>query len=174
MNVEDHISWAEVVALNFRKEKNIPIEREEAVSLGMVGLMKAARNYDESKGKFRTFVWVKIRGELKDWVSTSMKRRSLAPMMSLEGFFSEQLPFVDGTERRVVNKDLVEKLLDFPTVRQVQAIKLYYLEEYSVEDIAENFGTTEANIWILMWRGIRKMRKGYDTLIRMSTTFVWR
>jgi len=168
MNVEEHISWAEVVASKFRREKNIPIEHEEAISLAMVGLMKAAKNYKEDKGKFRSLAWVKIRGELKDWVRTSVRHKSYAPMMSLENFPLEQLPSVNGTEKKVADKELVEWLLEFLTTRQAQTIRLYYLEEYPMIDIARDYGTTEANICLLVQRGLRKMRKA------MELGYVWK
>jgi len=159
MEVEDHISWAEVVASNFRKEKRIPIEREEAVSLGMVGLMKAARNYRKDKGKFRSLAWVKIRGELKDWVKMSVRRNNFVPMVSLENLPIERLLSVNGTEKKVVDKDLVEKAFGFVTARQEQLIRLYYLEGYLMKDIAESLGVTESNVSFLIRKGMRKMRR---------------
>lgn len=47
---------AEVVASKFRKERNIPIEYEEAISLGMMGLMESTKNYKEEAGVFVEFV----------------------------------------------------------------------------------------------------------------------
>ena len=159
MNVEDHISWAEVVSSNFRKEKRIPIEREEAVSLGMVGLMEAVRDYKEEEGKFRSFAWMRIRGKLKDWVRISVNRRRRAPMVSLEDFPIERFPSVNDAEKKVIDKDLVEKLLEFPTVRQVQLIRLYYLEGHLMKDIAESLGVTESDVCFLIRKGMRKARR---------------
>lgn len=168
INVEDHISWAEVVALKFRREKNIPIEYEEAISLGMVGLMEAAIKYRESEGKFRTFAWLRIRGKVKDWVKRDVKRGRVAPMVYSEDIPEWQLPFVNGTEKRVADKELVDRLLSFLTAKQAQAIKLYYLEEYSMMDVARNCGVTESNICQHIHRGMERMKRV------MELGYVWK
>jgi len=44
------------------------IEFDELVNIGVIGLMKAIEKYDEDKAKFSTYAYIKIRGEILDYL----------------------------------------------------------------------------------------------------------
>ncbi len=44
------------------------VEFEELVNVGVIGLMKAVDKYDEAKAKFSTYAYIKIRGEILDFL----------------------------------------------------------------------------------------------------------
>lgn len=44
------------------------IEFDELVNVGVIGLIKAVENYNEVKAKFSTYAYIKIRGEILDFL----------------------------------------------------------------------------------------------------------
>ncbi|HIE60064.1 MAG TPA: sigma-70 family RNA polymerase sigma factor [Persephonella sp.] len=44
------------------------IEFDELVNIGVIGLMKAIEKYDKDKAKFSTYAYIKIRGEILDYL----------------------------------------------------------------------------------------------------------
>ncbi|RMA97493.1 sigma-70 family RNA polymerase sigma factor [Hydrogenothermus marinus] len=44
------------------------IDFDELVNIGVIGLMKALDNYDEDKAKFSTYAYIRIRGEILDYL----------------------------------------------------------------------------------------------------------
>ena len=44
------------------------VEFEELINVGVIGLMKAVDRYDETKAKFSTYAYIKIRGEILDFL----------------------------------------------------------------------------------------------------------
>lgn len=52
---------------------NLPrgdIDFDDLVNTGIIGLMKAAERYNEEKAKFSTYAYIKIRGEILDYLRT--------------------------------------------------------------------------------------------------------
>ena len=160
MNVEDHITWAEVVASKYRNERNIPIEHEEVVSLGMVGLMMAARAYKEDKGKFRTYAWPRIRAEINDSIKKSMRRNDLTAMMvNLDTMPRKYLPSVNGTEKRAINKDLVERILESVEFDEAYALERYYLDGLRMHEIGIEMGVTLSRISQIITSGRERAKR---------------
>ncbi|MEO2068749.1 MAG: sigma-70 family RNA polymerase sigma factor [Desulfurobacteriaceae bacterium] len=44
------------------------LEFDELVNVGVIGLIKAIEKYDETKAKFSTYAYIKIRGEILDFL----------------------------------------------------------------------------------------------------------
>ena len=159
MNVEDHITWAEVVASKYRKERNLPIEHEEVVSLGMVGLMIAARLYKKDKGEFRTFAWLRIRSGINDSVKKSMRRKDLTAMMvNLDTVPRKYLPSVNGTEKGAINRDLVGRILDSVEFDEAYALERYYLDGLSMREIGSELGVTLGRISQIIMSGQKRAK----------------
>ena len=159
MNVEDHIDWARNVALQYRREKNIPIDYEEAISIGAVGLMKAARAYKEGRMKFRSFAWNKVRGELRDWVRMSMASKRLAEVGSLERVPVRLLPSVNGTEKRVADEELVRKVLKAVKFPEAYAMKRYYLDGLTLREVGKEMVVSEGGVSQILARGRERARR---------------
>lgn len=159
MKVEDHISWAQGIISNFRNERNIPIDHEDAISLGMVGLMKAVRDYKEDKGEFRKFAWARVIGELRDWVRISVRRKNLAEMVSLETIPLWEPPSMNGTAKKVINKDLVEWILDSVEFDQAYALERYYLDGLYMTEIGVEMGVTESRVSQIITDGLEKAKR---------------
>jgi len=52
----------------YRRLPEGTVEFEELVNVGVIGLMKAVDKYDETKAKFSTYAYIKIRGEILDFL----------------------------------------------------------------------------------------------------------
>jgi len=52
----------------YRRLPEGTVEFEELVNVGVIGLMKAVDKYDEAKAKFSTYAYIKIRGEILDFL----------------------------------------------------------------------------------------------------------
>ena len=62
INVEEHLGLVHSIC---KKYKNSTLGYDDAVGYGMVGLVKAAKNFDETLGyKFSTYATLRIRGEI--------------------------------------------------------------------------------------------------------------
>jgi len=65
----DNISLVKKVAskIYYRLPKG-DIEFDDLVNVGVIGLMKAIQKYDKDKAKFSTYAYIKIRGEILDYL----------------------------------------------------------------------------------------------------------
>ena len=97
-----------------------PLSREDLVSAGIVGLLKAARDYDAShEAEFQTYAYIRIRGAVLD----ELKAHSFIPA-SINKQIREAVKLrIDLTEQRGVaptDEELADKL-------QITVDKLYQI-----------------------------------------------
>jgi len=65
----EHIGLVKKVASKiFYKLPPCGIEFDDLVNTGMIGLMKAIERYDREQAKFSTYAYIKIRGEILDYL----------------------------------------------------------------------------------------------------------
>ncbi len=57
-----------VAKIFFKLPKDSGIEFDELVNTGIIGLMKALDRFDASKAQFSTYAYIKIRGEILDYL----------------------------------------------------------------------------------------------------------
>lgn len=70
----------------------------------------------------------------------------------------------DSTERSIVDRDLVEKVLAGMPVEDRVLLRMIYAEEMSVADIADSLGCSSSNVKVRAWRAravLRKMIRKY-------------
>jgi len=87
-----------------------PLSREDLVSAGIVGLLKAARDYDPShEAEFQTYAYIRIRGAVLD----ELKAHSFLPSGTNKQIREAVKLRIDLTEQRGVaptDEELAEKL----------------------------------------------------------------
>lgn len=97
-----------------------PLSREDLVSAGVVGLLKAARDYDSSReAEFQTYAYIRIRGAVLD----ELKAHSFMPATVNKQIHEAMTLRVDLTEKRgkaPTDEELAQKL-------QVSVDKLYQI-----------------------------------------------
>jgi len=81
--VEKHASLVKRIACHLINRLPASVQLEDLVQAGMIGLLEAARNYDERQGaSFETYAGIRIRGSMldeirkNDWAPRSVHRKA--------------------------------------------------------------------------------------------------
>lgn len=81
--VERHSSLVKRIAYHLKARLPASVQTEDLYQAGMIGLIEAARNYDNTQGaKFETYAGIRIRGAMldelrrSDWAPKSVHRRA--------------------------------------------------------------------------------------------------
>lgn len=160
INVEDYIPLVHKLAIKEYRKIGFRYDYEDLFQVGCVGLMKAAKNFDETKGcKFLTYAYINILGTISNFMrndrwyiakdSRERLKNSYAPTSLDTLVGSEQdTPLMDfignknmqnsSMEIRLILNKLPEKLK--------RIIELRYFYGYLQQEIAEMFSTTQATI----------------------------
>lgn len=153
------------------------VSEEELHSAGMVGLLKAARSYDPSRGaEFKTYAYHRIRGAMLDELrSLDFLPRSLREKAREKG---EQAPAViglptdeDGSDSLEVeamisgaieNQELAEALQiairSLPDKMRV-VMHLYYNEGRRMREIGEELNLTESRVSQIHSAAVARLRR---------------
>ena len=155
------------------------VSEEELHAAGMMGLWKAARSYDPSKGaEFKTYAYHRIRGAVLDGLRTlDFLPRSIRKKARQAGVAAPSilgLPTNDdgsetlaggGVEQSVENSDLHEALLremeDLPEKMRA-VMHLYYQEGMKMRAIGERLGLTESRVSQIHSNAIARLRRSLN------------
>ncbi len=81
--VERHASLVKRIAYHLMSRLPASIQIEDMIQAGMIGLLEASRNYDETQGaSFETYAGIRIRGSMldeirkNDWAPRSVHRKA--------------------------------------------------------------------------------------------------
>lgn len=122
--IEDNLGLARKVA-NYYSEKNKRYEYEEFLSLAQLGIVKASKSFDESKGyKFSTLAYKSAQNEIL-WVLTRDKTFNYKRGVPME---EEMLP---ASLNIIINEDSGTKC------ELVDTISDNYTNEYEMSDIID-------------------------------------
>ena len=180
INAEDHIG----LVYNIVKKFNITfVEYEDLVGFGMLGLVKAAKRFDETKGfKFSTYAVPMIYWEIRESIRDKsgilgtryMKENGQYIIPSyIEDFKTEDddgnkvsfeiLKEEDFSERVAEYLDLGKALL-YLKPRDKRVIEEFYYKDRSQKDIGNELGLTEKYVRCIVARSkgvIRPLIKTY-------------
>jgi RNA polymerase sporulation-specific sigma factor len=139
---------------------------DEIFSLCQLGLVKAARSFDESRGlKFTTLCTESIKNEVLRMLRTQRtKKRKGTPLYLYEMLpGSEEIMYVDTLSVEdtytLENKSYLKELFGVLTDTERDVLKMYYYDEIKQEDIANVYGFSQTHISRIIQRSIDKMRK---------------
>lgn len=102
----------------FKLPRDAHIEFDELVNTGIIGLMKAIEKFDASKAKFSTYAYIKIRGEILDYLrSLHIMPRSMREKIKKEKEEGKELPLSNlailiSMEKALSNDEGASKLID--------------------------------------------------------------
>jgi len=173
----------------YRRIPEGAVEFEELVNTGVIGLMKAIEKYDQTKAKFSTYAYIKIRGEILDYLRSLdfLPRRVREKVKSgeLELLKDEIVSFISleellfpGADRLTV-KDTISSLEPTPEEellekeakeRLAEALKklpereqlilqLIFVEELDLKSISEILGISVSRVSQLKTSAIKKLKK---------------
>ena len=185
IKVEDHIALVYSVA---KKYKNNPhFEYDDLVSYGCIGLIKAANNFDESRGfAFSTYAIPMIKGSilaaLRDLsgrlgnrnmksAGTAYKPIPISCFVSVdkEGRDQEvdlgiEEDFAEGT----VDKIDIANYLDKLNIKEREVVECYYFSDMRQTEIAKKLNISQVQVSRLMNKAIEKIKNIYQEDLDMS------
>ena len=171
------------------------VEFDELVNTGVIGLIKALDKYDEKRSKFSTYAYIKIRGEILDYL------RRLDPLprnlrekiknsdwedykeevlffISLEGELfngSENLRVKDtlqgdtpNPEEVVLRQELIEllsKAISELPEREQLVLQLLFVEELDLKSVSEILGISVSRVSQLKAEALKKLREIFKSLV---------
>ena len=81
--VEQHLDMVKRIAFHLKSKLPAQVQVEDLIQSGMVGLIEAARNFDENQGaSFETYAGIRVRGAMldeirkNDWTPRSVHRNT--------------------------------------------------------------------------------------------------
>ena len=145
------------------------LDKEDMLSAGRLGVVKAVREFDPSKGiPFHTFAYYKIRGELTQVTNMFYQKNSLflTYAKSLDASFFDEESFLlkktndthhsdngDSHELAEVIVSEMKRLLD---KRQIDILKLR-MREIALEDIGRIYNVKKQRVQQLEARALEKL-----------------
>ena len=187
--VLENLSLVKKVASKiYRKIPENTLEFDELVNVGVIGLMKAIDNYDENKARFSTYAYIKIRGEILDFlrkldflprnVREKVKNGDLedlreegALFLSLEEkLFGEDSSASLGDrlvsselspEDAVIVKEAKERLteaIDKLNDKEKLVLQLLFVEELDLKSVSQILGVSPSRVSQVKKEALKKLR----------------
>ena len=102
----------------FKLPKDAGIEFDELVNTGIIGLIKAIDKFDSKKAQFSTYAYIKIRGEILDYLrSLHIMPRSMREKIKKEKEAGKDIPLSNlaimiSMEKALTNEEGSARLID--------------------------------------------------------------
>jgi len=168
------------------------VDFEELVNTGVIGLIKAIDRYDEKKAKFSTYAYIKIRGEILDYlrkldflprsVRGKIKKgevedlkEEIASFISIEEkLFSESDRFTikdtlvssnPTPEEELILNDMKSRLADAISRlsdREKLILQLIFVEELDLKSISEILGISVSRVSQIKTAALKKLKELLD------------
>lgn len=133
--VEKHASLVKRIACHLINRLPASVQLEDLIQAGMIGLLEASRNYDETQGaSFETYAGIRIRGSMldeirkNDWAPRSVHRKAR--------MVAEAVREIENTEGRDARDTEIAKSLDISLDEYYKILQdNSYHKVLSVEDM---------------------------------------
>lgn len=132
-----------------RRHGYSPLEYDDAVGYGYVGLMKAANNYDVGRGDFIAYAYYRIRGEITDERRRILGRnfKKIAPFSLNSLLEGKTLDVEDfNPEEPQFDEPLPASLLATLTTHQRAIIEAVYRDGKNFSKIARENGISRSAV----------------------------
>ncbi len=115
------------------------IDFDELVNTGIIGLMKAIERYDKDKAKFSTYAYIKIRGEILDYLrSLDVMPRSMREKIKEENLEEgKNLPLSRTAIMVSIEKAIVTGEEEFKIIDTLSSERISPEEEVIRDDLRE-------------------------------------
>jgi RNA polymerase sigma factor (sigma-70 family) len=154
--------------------RHMPLEQEDLVADGYVGLARAARRYDPAFGvPFKVFARPYVRGAITDTVRTRVRRGKLE-----DGTFVDVVGFSDLREQQDDGRHVPYELADpgpglVDTVANLAKLRVVgtlpdrervalvrtMVEGHTAADVAEDLGVSPDRVYALVSTGSARLRR---------------
>ena len=161
INAEEHIGLVHLVAKGY---KSTLLDYEDIVGYGMLGLVKAARKFDETFGcKFSTYAILLIKGEICRAIRDNRTAKRAMPfsLLILEREKDKDINFEISIEDTTLNNiienlDVRQAMNNLSDIERKVLVKRYW-EEKTQRVISNELGVSQAEI-------SRKLRKALNSI----------
>ncbi len=188
--VIEHLPLVKKVANKiFRRLPEGVVEFDELVNTGVIGLIKAIERYDSNRAKFSTYAYIKIRGEILDYLrkldflprsvreklkngEVSELKEEVATLISIEEklFGNSERYFVKDTlisdlpdPEDLVMKDEAKQILASAisqlSEKEQLVLQLIFVEELDLKSISEILGVSVSRVSQIKTGALKKLRK---------------
>ncbi|WLR43152.1 sigma-70 family RNA polymerase sigma factor [Bacillus carboniphilus] len=140
------------LVLSIVNELNIYKNREDYIQIGYIALWKAYNRFDERKGKFSSFAYKTIKGELLNELTRQNKMQVECSQQTVVNEVTMYDTYMVELENYLCS---VKPLL---TENQYLWLHFYVLEGKGPKDIAKLLNTTEAAVKSWRKRALMKLR----------------
>lgn len=178
-----------VASMIYRRIPEGVVEFEELVNTGVIGLIKAIEKYDSRKAKFSTYAYIKIRGEILDYLrkldflprgvrgklrngDISELREEIVTLISIEEklfenserYFVKDLLSSDvpNPEDQVLKEEL-KQVLAFAvsklSEKEQLVLQLIFVEELDLKSISEILGVSVSRVSQIKTGALKKLRQ---------------
>jgi RNA polymerase sporulation-specific sigma factor len=151
------------IAKKYKNNQN----KEDIISSGMIGLIKAVDNFDEKfKVKFITYAYFKINGNIKDYLRTIKTTNRSNLKIKFEEFVEKKFTTPSTTIVELINKEQIRKsnlaFSKLPT--REQSILEMTLKEINIREIAKQINIEKSWAYRLRERAIASMRETINNM----------
>lgn len=169
IDVTEHLGLAQKIAWNIYPKVHKKYEFEDILQVAYVGLTKAGKNFDESKGiKFSSYAFATIKGELIRFISDDKKYNISRGMQHGITILSYEFENENGCLRNKIGaNEFEEKLIMRETLNQAisqlskqekKIFKLYFIDELTQKQIGEICGIFQNQVARVKKRISKKMK----------------
>ncbi len=171
------------------------VEFDELVNTGVIGLIKALDKYDEKKSRFSTYAYIKIRGEILDYLrKLDPLPRNLREKIKNSDWedYKEEVLFFISLERELFNgseslrikdtlqgdtpnpeevvlrQELIELLsraISELPEREQLVLQLLFVEELDLKSVSEVLGISVSRVSQLKAEALKKLREIFKSLV---------
>lgn len=149
--------YSRVIRLKASRLRSTDIETEDLCQEGYLALFDAVRAFDESKGKFSTFVGKCITNRMKNAVVKAHGKLEKADDYDLELIPDDSGSADDYLITKEDDGEISRKLLSLLTEKEYSVLRLY-LDGYSYKQIAEKMDITPKSADNALTRARNKLK----------------
>ena len=139
--IQQHYGLVVSQALTFASDDRGALE--DYIQVGLIGLLKAIRKYDEAKAKFSTFASVCIKNELINFSNRSLKRNKKVKIMYNTDLVSN---LSENAKYYYLDKEHLFEIEHELLTKEQKLILKRKLENHSNREIAEEIGCSKGSL----------------------------
>src|SRR5579885_2400325 len=146
----------------------IGLERDDLVSAGVVGLIRAARKYDPARGVvFGVFARTYVRGAILDEIRSVVHRGAAREIMIIpnrdEPFDADTVADAEGQESDVILTARIRRSMDAALDENERLLlTLYYYEDLTIRQIAKVLRQSVSSVGRGLTRAVGKLKQELD------------
>jgi RNA polymerase sporulation-specific sigma factor len=173
INVQDHIGLARKIAWEYYACLRDKYTYDEIESAALLGLTKASRKFEESKGtKFSCYAAMAIKNEIRTMIRSdkwyyerngvSYRVFSLNTQVGTETSRSEIQDLIEDSENieeSIINNISINEALSVLTQREKRIIYLHFYKNLSQKDISKVVNLSQPQVSKIIRNSLSKMRK---------------